>query len=162
MQERLTQGFLQTLALVVAAVTLAATVNWRRPHPLPWVGDWKASGGVEAEKGALSVVSLEEARAAFFSGEALFVDARDPETYREGHILGAVNLPWMMFDEAAPRVLSNVAKEQLIITYCDGEGCGLSREVAVALAAMGYQNVRVLVNGWTVWIEAGLPTGADD
>jgi 3-mercaptopyruvate sulfurtransferase SseA len=28
----------------------------------------------------------------------------------------------------------------------------------VFLKDMGFANVRVLVNGWTVWITAGLPT----
>jgi 3-mercaptopyruvate sulfurtransferase SseA len=49
-----------------------------------------------------------------------------------------------------------------IITYCDGESCELSHELALFLKEMGFANVRVLVNGWTVWQQAGLPTEADN
>jgi rhodanese-related sulfurtransferase len=156
------QGLFQALGLVVGAVVLAAATNLLRPHPLPWMGDWDAVRGLGTEAGDSLVISLEEAQEAFFSGEALFVDARDPESYREGHILGAVNLPWALFDEAALQVLSGVEKDRRIISYCDGEGCGLSREVAVALQTLGYENVRVLVNGWTVWLNAGLPIATGD
>ncbi|SHE49043.1 Rhodanese-related sulfurtransferase [Desulfacinum infernum DSM 9756] len=152
----------QLLALVAAACILALLANALRSNPIPWVGDWGAAGRLETEGGDSLVISLEEAQESFFSGDALFVDARDPESYREGHILGALNLPWAMFDEAAPQVLSGIEKDRRIITYCDGEACGLSREVAVALQALGYENVRVLVNGWSVWLNAGLPTATGD
>ena len=44
----------------------------------------------------------------------------------------------------------------LVIT--DGESCDLSHELALFFKEMGFENVRVLVNGWTVWQQAGLPT----
>ena len=44
----------------------------------------------------------------------------------------------------------------MIIAYCDGEHCDLSHELALFLKEMGFENARVLVNGWTVWQQAGL------
>ena len=38
------------------------------------------------------------------------------------------------------------------LTYDAGSG-----PVTLQLEEMGYDNVRVLVNGWTVWQQAGLP-----
>ena len=58
------------------------------------------------------------------------------------------------FAEAADRL----ANAKAIVTYCDGENCDLSHDPALFLKEMGFENVRVLVNGWTVWHEAGLPT----
>ena len=48
----------------------------------------------------------------------------------------------------------------MIITFCDGQSCRLSHELALFLREMGYENVRVLVNGWTLWQQAGLPVSA--
>jgi 3-mercaptopyruvate sulfurtransferase SseA len=48
-----------------------------------------------------------------------------------------------------------------IITYCDGERCPLSRELAEALRVEGVENVRELRNGWTLWQEQGLPTATE-
>jgi 3-mercaptopyruvate sulfurtransferase SseA len=50
----------------------------------------------------------------------------------------------------------------MVITYCDGESCNLSHELAVFLQDMGVEQVRMLFNGWTVWREAGLPVGQGD
>jgi 3-mercaptopyruvate sulfurtransferase SseA len=46
---------------------------------------------------------------------------------------------------------------ETLICYCDGENCELSHDLALFLANMGFEDTRVLVNGWTVWKEAGLP-----
>jgi 3-mercaptopyruvate sulfurtransferase SseA len=48
------------------------------------------------------------------------------------------------------------------VTYCDGETCSLSEDLAKELMAMGYKQVKVLLNGWTRWNEAGLPVEKGD
>jgi 3-mercaptopyruvate sulfurtransferase SseA len=45
-----------------------------------------------------------------------------------------------------------------VIAYCDGVNCPLSAELARALEALGVPSVKVLVNGWSRWRDAGLPT----
>jgi len=87
------------------------------------------------------------------------VDARSESLYREGHIQGALNIPWQEVDRYFVEVMERLDPEKTIITYCDGETCELSHELALFLQEMGFQSVRVLVNGWTVWKEAGLPVG---
>jgi 3-mercaptopyruvate sulfurtransferase SseA len=49
-----------------------------------------------------------------------------------------------------------------VITYCDGERCTLSRDLAEALRVEGVENVRELRNGWTLWQEHGLPTATEN
>ena len=104
-----------------------------------------------------AIVSLEEARALFLTHGAVFIDARPRELYLSGHIQGALNLPAADIEGTFPQVLREVPPESLIIAYCDGESCTLSKELAFELAARGYAHVRVLVNGWSVWQEAKLP-----
>lgn len=148
----------QAAALTVLACVLAAVSNGFRSDGLPWVGDWSATSPTTTDG---LEISLEEAMVLFFSKESVFLDARHPEAYAQGHIEGALNLPWVFFEERAPAVLADVPKETPIVTYCDGEGCGLSRELATALIARGYEQVRVLVNGWSLWLDHGLPTVSD-
>jgi 3-mercaptopyruvate sulfurtransferase SseA len=59
-------------------------------------------------------VPLEEAKAAFDSQSAVFVDVRSAETYNQGHIPGAINIP---LAEMATRA-SELDPNQWIITYC--------------------------------------------
>ena len=53
--------------------------------------------------------------------------------------------------------MADVSEERAVITYCDGETCELSMELAVFLRNAGYKNVKVLSNGWSVWKQDGLP-----
>ena len=150
----------QGVVLVVAACVLAGVSNGLRSDGIPWVGDWSAASSATTDDGLGLEISLEEAQILFFTKEAVFLDARSPEAYARGHIEGARNLPWVFFEERAPAVLADISKETPIVTYCDGEGCALSAELAVALMARGYDQVKVLANGWSVWVENGLPTAS--
>ncbi len=58
-------------------------------------------------------ISLEEARAKFDRGEALFLDVRSPGAYRFSRIPGAVNIPLRELG----RRMHELPKDRLIITY---------------------------------------------
>ncbi|MEJ5347771.1 MAG: rhodanese-like domain-containing protein [Desulfosoma sp.] len=147
----------QALGLMGVALVLAFVVNSFRSDSLPWLGD-RVQPSADVQMGGLEI-SLEEAQLLYFTEQAVFLDARHPEAYQSGHIEKALNLPWMFFEEWTSRVLANIPKETPIITYCD-EGCNLSRQLAAALMAQGYTQVRVLVNGWTEWLKNGLPVAS--
>ena len=59
-------------------------------------------------------ISVDEARAAFERGEAVFVDVRGRDPYVQGHIPGALMIP---FDEVE-RHAQKLPRNKLIITYC--------------------------------------------
>ncbi|MDY0040034.1 MAG: rhodanese-like domain-containing protein [Desulforhabdus sp.] len=147
----------QAVAILVVAAFLAILVNGLRPSRLPWIGDWTPESQLTLDTGENLMISMQEAEAFFYAEAALFIDARSPELYAEGHIAGARNLPWEQFDSRADEVMSDIGRDAIIITYCDGENCNLSKELSLALLDRGYTNVRVLVNGWTLWQENALP-----
>ncbi len=147
-------------AILLLAVAVGLAVNQLRPGGLPLAADWSPAAQLMLDNGGSLEISLEEAETLFFARAALFLDARSPDLFGEGHIEGAHNLPWEEFGRYLPKVMAGVSPDRPIITYCDGEGCGLSKELATALLGQGYNNVRVLANGWTLWLENGLPTEA--
>ena len=59
-------------------------------------------------------VSLANAKAAFDSQSATFVDVRDVQSYNQGHIPGAVNIPLAELESH----LNELNPNQWIITYC--------------------------------------------
>jgi 3-mercaptopyruvate sulfurtransferase SseA len=61
-------------------------------------------------------VTVEEAKAALDSGEAIIVDVRGSDSYETSHIAGAINIPLSEF-ETNPEGLT-LDKDQWIITYC--------------------------------------------
>src|SRR5258708_28363470 len=69
---------------------------------------------------------------------AVFLDAREPEKYQEGHIPGALNFSAMEMDKFAPLVMPQLTdKKQEIIAYCNGGDCTLSLELAKTLVDQG-------------------------
>ena len=147
----------ETMAMVLLAVVLGLLVNQLRPGRLPLVGDWSAEARLTLDSGESMVVSLDEGINLCLDKKAIFLDARSPEDYAQGHIRCAKNIPWQSFDEYIDRVFETIPDNAQIVTYCDGEHCSLSEDLAKELVSMGYKNVNVLLNGWTRWVEAGLP-----
>jgi rhodanese-related sulfurtransferase len=147
----------QSGAIVLVGIAVGLLVNQLRPGRLSLVADWSPKAQLTTDVGINLEIPLEDAEALFFARMALFIDARSPEQYTAGHIQRAVNLPWDAFEATFPQVMAGVPHDTTIVTYCDGETCGLSKDLAFALLQEGYFNVRVLVNGWTRWQQNHLP-----
>ena len=155
----------QAGAIIVIACLLAVCTNLLRDNGLPLVGDWSADSRFADNSGQSLVIGLTAASRMYADNQAVFVDARPAAQYDQGRIKGAVSLPWQNAHERFMEVAARLEGEKTIICYCDGENCELSHELALFLSDMGFENVRVLVNGWTKWRRAGLPTktkGHDD
>lgn len=152
------QALWQVPLLVVAAGLLALTVNHWRGRQLPLIGDWSVSARFTDGDGKDLTIPLDAARQMFENKAAMFLDARPQSQYDEGHIRGALNLPWQDATSALAGITGQLEGHVSLITYCDGESCELSHDLALFLKDMGFKDVRVLANGWTVWHDAGLPT----
>ena len=148
---------LQILALLALSVAAASAVNALRTNRLPLVGDWSPAGRITTTSGERMDISLFEAQKLFANDEAVFIDARPMEDYLQGHIRGARSLPRQELDLKFIDVTKDLDLETPVITYCDGETCELSHDLALFLRDAGFVNTRVLVNGWSLWRLAGMP-----
>ncbi len=151
------QAFWQCSALFVLSALLALTINQFQTDRLALIGDWSVEGRLTTATGERLDIPLAEAEKLFTEKRAVFFDARSREEYESGHISGARSLPWHDVDQQFIEATEDISLDTAIITYCDGETCNLSHDLAMFLKAMGFSNVRVLVNGWTVWQESRLP-----
>jgi len=151
------QAIWQVPIVILAAGILALTVNALRPDSLPLIGDWSIDARMTTVTGERLDISLQEAEKLFRDQATVFLDARSADDYARGHIQGARSLPWQDIDQFFMEVTEDLESETPIITYCDGETCNLSHDLALFLKDVGFMNVRVLVNGWTVWHEGRFP-----
>jgi len=147
----------QILALVILSAAVALAANALRADRLPLVGDFSVAARITTSTGERMDISLNEAEQLFFTDAAVFIDARPEEDYARGHIQNARCLPWHDVDLKFMGVTEELDLEMPIVTYCDGETCELSHDLALFLRDAGFVNTRVLVNGWTLWQQAGLP-----
>ena len=147
----------QLALIVLAAAAIALISNQFRSSPLPLVGSWSQEARLMSPSGRQMVISLDEANKLYQSHGAVFMDARPLEDFNKGHIQGAISLPWHEAEQRVMGVTADMADDTVIIAYCDGDTCNLSKDLAMFLENLGFTKVRILVNGWTVWHDAGLP-----
>jgi rhodanese-related sulfurtransferase len=147
----------QMIFVLILSVIIGLSVNVIRSNGIPIIGDWSTEGRLSSDDGSFLVIPIIEAKTAFNENRAVFLDARDKGLFDQGHIKGAKSLPWHSVNDHFIDIVEGVANDTLIITYCDGETCDLSHELALFLKEMEFSNVKVLVNGWTVWQEMNLP-----
>ncbi len=103
-----------------------------------------------------NTISLAEAKEYFFSGTAIFIDARHEYEFDQGHIKNALNIPLYIYDRYQA-LLTEIPKDKLIVVYCNGIHCNSSYELAEKLSHLGFTNIKVFYGGWDEWKTAGLP-----
>jgi rhodanese-related sulfurtransferase len=154
---RLRRALWQGIFLVGLGALLAAGFNAVRAIGLPWAGTWSAVSLASSKLEGLREIPLAEAWSLSQAGKALFVDARDPMPFYEGHIKGALNCPPGEVKSYLAEIRVLALSGLVVVAYCDGVDCPLSTELARSLQQAGVPSVRVLVDGWSRWSQAGYP-----
>jgi rhodanese-related sulfurtransferase len=88
--------------------------------------------------------------------KVIFVDARNPEEYEEGHIAGAINIPYFSIDQFSDK-LAAIDKTEPLVTYCEGADCDMAIRLGNELFTKGYKKVFVFFGGWEEWENADYP-----
>lgn len=127
---------------------------------LPWEDNRKFSGATEippSYQPGDSLLSLRDAHEIYAKGKAIFIDAREPGDYQEGHIKGAISFPFEHWDEYWGAIRPMLDSTREIVAYCGGLDCELSLFAARELQRLGYGKAYIFFGGWEKWKEAGLP-----
>jgi rhodanese-related sulfurtransferase len=84
------------------------------------------------------------------------VDTRDLAAWNDGHVPGAVHLPWREIEKRAPEL---VPRDALVVTYCWGPGCNGATRGALEFARLGYR-VKEMIGGYEYWLREGWPVSS--
>ena len=85
-----------------------------------------------------------------------FIDARSADEFSEGHIKGAVNIPFYG-SENYLNVINSFNKNEIVVTYCSGADCDISILSADELFEMGFKRVYVFIGGIEEWTKNNYP-----
>lgn len=102
-------------------------------------------------------ITLEEAKAAFDTGNVNIVDARTREKFAEGHLPGAVRLELKDFMDSVPAKLGLLDRAKMVIVYCGGGHCDESERVAEQLEGSGCKPIFIIHDGFPGWKAMGYP-----
>jgi rhodanese-related sulfurtransferase len=94
-----------------------------------------------------------DVHAAIAAGEQDFVlfDVRSPAMYAQGHVPGALNMPYKKMVEVK---LRDHAPDTLFVVYCAGPHCNGAQRGAERLAGLG-RPVKLMIGGVTGWLDEG-------
>ena len=149
----------QIIIITITSTLLSLILNVIRPDGIPLLAkELEVAEEIEydavAEPRLLSI-TIEQALDLYQKG-TIFVDAREPEYYQEGHIRGALNFPFFL--ELVFKLDSLQGKNAPLVIYCSGNECGSSEDLAYELQNEGFSNLLVFTDGWTAWDSGGHPT----
>ena len=110
----------------------------------------------EAKKN-ITEISPAEAQQQTERGDAVLIDVREDEDFRDDHAKGAKHLNRGVIELEIEEQVPDLKTP--IICYCGG---GSRSALAVeTLQKMGYENVRSMAGGFRAWKEAELPSATD-
>lgn len=142
------------LALVLVCASLGAVATWKVAGPPSRVIACDPAT-IAPEEICLSTVQAE-----WKEGSFLWIDARPAEEWKVNGIPGSIPLTVTgnkSFDEQVEDSLEKLGTAQRALVYCGSSGCGISKEVAKRLTALGFiPEVRALHGGWDALKQAGM------
>ena len=123
-----------SLALLLGYGILAGCAATKEPAP-----DVPEEPKEEEKKNEYKQISQAEAKALMDSETGyIILDTREQYEFDEGHVAGAILIPYTEIEAKAASVLPN--KDQLILVYC--RSGRRSKIAAQSLADLGYTNVQ--------------------
>lgn len=106
----------------------------------------------KGEKAMYEQITAEEAKKIMDSGEEhIILDTREQDEFDEGHIPGAILIPYTEIENKAKEMLPD--KDKLILVYC--RSGRRSKIAAESLSKLGYTNVKEFggIIDWSYEIE---------
>ncbi len=156
------KGLIQAVAVIVTASAIGFFVNYLRNDGLNINKSWSVQARMTTDSGENLIIPLQQAEKIFTENKAVFIDARSEEDYNRSHIKGALSLPMHEIDDKFMDISQKLPQDKLIITYCDGKTCSLSHDLAEFFLSAGFNRVKVLINGLSVWKKADMPLESVD
>jgi rhodanese-related sulfurtransferase len=112
---------------------------------------------ISAYAGEFQDISITELKAKIAAKQVTVIDVNGADSYKKGHIPGAIDFSAKKGDLAS--VLPK-DKDALIVAYCGGPKCNAYKQAATAAEKLGYKNVKHLSAGISGWNQAGEKTEA--
>lgn len=100
-------------------------------------------------------ISRDDLKKAIDAKEVVVVDVNGTDSYKSGHIPGAIDYAVVKEDFAASLPAD---KSTLIVAYCGSPACGAYAKAAKAAKELGYTNVKHYSEGISGWKAAGETT----
>src|ERR1700690_4613125 len=137
-----------------------ANTNAPAPSPAQLLAARLKEQGLQTVDGRQAAQLFNDPR--FQQAGIAFIDARDEQQSRQGHIPGAGEVDPSYPEKYLATVLPICQAAEQIVVYCNGGDCDDSESAAITLRDVGIANRKLFVytGGLPEWITNGLPGGS--
>jgi rhodanese-related sulfurtransferase len=97
-------------------------------------------------------VSIDELKSLMHKKTVLVIDVRNMVEFGQGHIPGAMNIP---YGQASAEEEALRKEKRTIVLYCACVNESSAARAAVEMTELGIPNVKVLLGGWDEWMKRG-------
>lgn len=160
------EAVLDAIRITLIATILGFAYNALSPNGIPLLRtarhiEQAADSSIQQSSTAAQPLAIDVSQAAdiFREGKAIFIDARHKDEFIQGHIPNAICIPFKEL-EKNPQLIANISKDALIVSYCGGIECELSKDLGFKMAEMGYSKVRIFFGGFREWTQNNMPSEA--
>ncbi len=168
----MTSAIKHALIIVIISAVIGGFLNLIRADRVPWIATqvslMPADPVNPVSSDSLKNVLLPRPMGMLLDGlqetigkEGIIIDSRLPDYYHEGHIAGAINIPFEEIDNFVTKLME-IPQDTMVVVYCDGGECELSFDLAMFMIDLGYGKVYVYEGGWEEWSAAVLPVTMGD
>jgi rhodanese-related sulfurtransferase len=113
------------------------------------------TAAVFAGSAKVTDITQPELQAAIAAKSAVILDVNGSDSYKAGHIPGAIDY---IANKAELAKLLPADKNALVVAYCGSPSCHAYAAAADAAVALGYTNVKHFAPGISGWKQSGAPT----
>jgi rhodanese-related sulfurtransferase len=106
---------------------------------------------------AVPEIELAELKTLVAAHQVVLVDANGTESFKQGHIPGAIDFAAHQSDLAS---VLPAQKDALIVAYCGGPMCNAWEKAATAVTGLGYTDLKHFKGGISGWKDAQGPVEA--
>lgn len=155
----------EAFMIIVLSIILAFVYNYFSSKSVPiirenvtieYVNDEELFSNSSSNTIAQKYISTNHMLDLIKSGEALIIDSRNHEAYVKGHIPKSINIPFLDVFNYMEK-LQSIPRDTLIVIYCEGIHCELSKNLAEFLKGMNFKKIFLYPEGFEVWLEKKLP-----
>jgi rhodanese-related sulfurtransferase len=138
---------------MLSALPLAYIYNLLNPNGIhPALLSVKALNTTTEAK----LISVELAFPEILSNELIPVDVRSKEEFDIDHLPTAISLPYQDFIRS-PDIALQLDRNMPYVLYCFDPDCFEAKTILQYLQSNGYQNIAILQEGMSGWLEYGFP-----
>ena len=143
----------QAAAIALLALILGFSINHIRQDGLSVIESQEDLFPQSLEEKELETISIEDAHELLKIGKAIFVDLRSEDDFEPSHIPNSLNFPSKNIYDLLVFLDQQVSKQTEIILFGTDREDDTPTETALFLQLTGYENVKIMAEGWAAWHE---------